>query len=899
MSAANKKQRDLTPDEIAAALSYLNADDRDTWWKMAFAVKSELGEAGHSIWDDWSRRSDAYDERHAMQVWKSAKAGGGINIGTLVWEAQQLGFELDKSEAAQPTAEQMEERARIRAEAKARSEKETREAHAAAMVEANRIWEAAVPADMHPYLAKKGVKAHGLRIGSWPLRRKTGEVYGHQEGTLLVPMRNIKGQITSLQAIFDKMPSGFKQSKSYLRDGNKSRSWHMIGQIGDGGMIAFCEGYATGATIRELTGWCVIVVFDRTNFMGVMEIFGETTPGIAKVVCADNDQYNPNGKNDGVHDAKKAANTLGCKVLIPQFKDLTGEPTDFNDLATREGAEEAKRQLGVLPPEQKEIAPANDNNPFYPLGYDRGNYFYLVSGTQQITRLTASQHSKAYMMQLAPLYYWCDEYPAKNGAAWDVAADALMRQCEAMGVFTPDVIRGRGAWMDEGRVVFHFGSHLWVDGELMGITAIRSKYVYEKDLELREPHRTPLSDAEGAELLDIARQFRWTKPASAALLAGWVAMAALCGALKWRPHIWLTGGAGCGKTTVLNEFVHTLMGGMDVFAQGNSTEAGIRQELRSDALPVLFDESEQNNDREVGRVQNVLSLIRQASSQSEAKTLKGSISGESMHFMVRSMFCLSSIQVGIKHQADYERLTVLALRPKRDDKDAANSWDRLKERLHWLKRDEELPSRLFRRALDLLPVTLKNIKTFVDAASRHFGSVREGDQYGTLLAGCWSLTSSELATPSEAAAMIASFDWSEYRENLEMEESTKALSGLMEAQLRTPAGVSLTVFEVVSAAAGAEASNVLTAGDADKLLQRYGMRAEPKEGVLLLSNTSQALTDLLKSTPYAADLRGQLLRVAGVARWPKTVRFNGIGSKCISVPLDTILERTERDGPPF
>lgn len=895
---AQSKQRDITEKEAEQALSYLDSSDRDLWWKMAFAIKSEFGENGFSIWDNWGRTFVDYDERHAMQVWKSAKAGGGVNIGTLIYEAKLMGFELDASEEAQPDLAAQEARAKMRAEAKAQSIRETREAHAAAMIQANAIWDAATPASVHPYLTKKGVQASGLRVGSWPLRRKTGEVYGQQEGTLLVPMRNIKGQITSLQAIFDKMPSGFTQGKSYLKDGNKSGSWHMIGQIGDGDTIALCEGYATGATIRELSGWCVLVCFDRTNLLTVGEQVRELTPGIAMVVCADNDQFTEG--NPGVHDAKKAANTIGAKVLIPQFKNPTKEHSDFNDLATVEGVEEAKLQLGIKKPAPKDVAPANDNNPFYPLGYDRGNYFYLVSGTQQLCKLSAAQHSKAHMMQLAPLSYWMTEYPAKQGVAWDIAADELIQQCQAMGVFTPDVIRGRGAWMDEGRVVFHFGSNLWVDGDLMSITAIRSKFVYEKDLELSQPNDRPLTDKEGQELVDIARQFRWTKPASAALLAGFVALAPLCGALRWRPHVWLTGGAGCGKTTVLNEYVHTLMGGMDVFAQGNSTEAGIRQELRSDALPVLFDESEQNNEREAGRVQNVLSLIRQASSQSEAKTLKGSVSGESMHFMVRSMFCLSSIQVGIKHQADYERLTVLALRPKRDDNDAANSWDKLKERLHWLKRDEELPTRLFRRALDLLPTTLKNIKTFVDAASRHFGSVREGDQYGTLLAGCWSLTNTGLATPSQAAELIASFEWEEFRENLEMDDSTKALGALLEAQLRTPAGVSLTVFEVVTTASGAgDASQMLTAGEAEKLLQRYGMRTELDTQQLLLSNTSQALTDLLKHTAYAADWRGQLLRVAGVHRFEKSKRFNGTVSKCIAVPLSAIMERTEREGAPF
>lgn len=895
---AQQKIRDLTEDEIAQALSYLSPTDRGTWVKMCFAIKAELGDDGFDIWDNWSRQDSEYSESAARWTWKSGKVGGKVTIATLVWEAQQNGFKLEAPEAAKLDEQQAEERKRVRAEARAKSAKEERERKAAALIQAEAIWQAAQPTAVHPYLTRKQVHAYGLRIGQWPLRNRAGEVYGQAPGVLLIPMRNAKGQLTSLQCVFDQLPKGYTEGKSYLKDGEKSGSWFMIGQITEGCKIALCEGYATGATIHELTGWTVLVCFDRTNLLTVAEQIRPNTPGVEIVICADNDQYHGEGKtNDGVLDAKRAGNAIGAKVLVPQFASLEGEPTDFNDLYAREGKDDTLFQLGYSVPKPKAPEAANDNDPFYPLGYDRGFYFYLVTGTKQLCKLSASQHSKAHMMQLAPLDYWNMEYPAKSGPAWDVAADELMRACEARGVFSADVIRGRGAWLDEGRTVFHFGSHLWVDGTEMAVTRIRSRYVYEMDRSINSQADTALTDSEGQMLVDVAKQFRWSKPASAALLAGFVALAPLCGALKWRPHIWITGGAGCGKTTVLNEYVHTMMGGKDIFAQGNSTEAGIRQTLGSDALPVLFDESEQNNEREAGRVQNVLSLIRQASTESAAKTLKGTAGGDAMHFITRSMFCLSSIMVGMKHQADLERLTVLALRPKREDTDAASNWDKLKEQLHLIQRDSEMPARLFTRALNLLPTTLKNIGTFVDAASRKFGSVREGDQYGTLLAGCWSLMSSKLATPAEAAALIESFEWDEFRENIEVDESTKALGALLEAQIRVGGGSSATVYEIVRASTGAVTAGVpLTMADAEATLARYGMRVLNDD--LLLSNNSHSLVELLHGTPYGADWRGQLLRVPGVRRHEKAVRFNGQASKCVAVPLGSIMDR-KREGAPF
>lgn len=881
---------DLTESDISAALNFVDSSDRDTWVKMAMAVKSELGDAGFDIWDQWSRQSANYSERDARHVWKSCKAHGSVTIATLIFEAQQAGFSFDTT--VKLTDEQAAQRQAARQAAQKQSAAEERERQKQASETATNCWNMAVPCDLHPYLSRKHVKAHGLRVGNWPLRNKFGEIYGQAENVLLIPIMDERGTIISLQGIFDQLPYGYEKNKSFWRDGRKSGGFFMIGKVGESDTIALTEGYATGATIHELTGWTVAVCFDRTNLESIAQTLKAMRKGCQVVICADNDQFTEG--NPGVKDARAAAALIGARVAIPHFASLEGKPTDFNDLFVREGAGVVIDQLGFDP----DIDSDNDNEPFCPLGYNRGDYFYLVYGTKQITKITASQHSKSNLLQLAPLSFWCSEFPGtgQSMVSWDMAADFLMRNCERKGVFSPDIIRGRGAWLDDGRTVYHFGSHLWVDGVAMATTAIRSRYVYEMDRRINEPAASALTDEEGQKLVDIATKFRWTKPASAALLSGFVGLAPICGALRWRPHIWITGGAGCGKTTVLNEYVHTLMAGTDIFAQGNSTEAGIRQELRSDALPVLFDESEQNNERETSRVQNIIALIRQASSQSGAKTLKGTASGEAMQFHIRSMFCLSSIQVGIKHQADVERLTVLALRPKREEREAADNWKQLKEQLYWMQRDQTLPARLFRRSLEILPTTLMNIEIFVDAAAKHFGSVREGDQYGTLLAGCWSLTCQRVATPAEAAAMIAQYDWSEYRESQDTDESVKALIALMESQIKTSAGGSASVYEVVRAARGDDVPTVTgTASDADQVLQRYGMRVIGND--LVLSNTSHALSELMKNTPYASDIRGQLLRVKGVRRYEKSVRIGSAVTKCIAISASVIMDPIQEQVP--
>lgn len=79
-------------DNIQAALHCIPARDRETWVLMGMAVKSELGEEGFGLWDDWSRQADSYRESDAQAAWRSFKANGNTTIGTLYHEAEKHGF---------------------------------------------------------------------------------------------------------------------------------------------------------------------------------------------------------------------------------------------------------------------------------------------------------------------------------------------------------------------------------------------------------------------------------------------------------------------------------------------------------------------------------------------------------------------------------------------------------------------------------------------------------------------------------------------------------------------------------------------------------------------------------------------------------------------------------------
>ena len=82
-------------DRIRKALAFIPAEDRDTWLRMGMAIKSELGDNGFDVWNEWSQQAESYKQATAREVWKSIKAGGGVNIGTLFHEAKANGWRDD------------------------------------------------------------------------------------------------------------------------------------------------------------------------------------------------------------------------------------------------------------------------------------------------------------------------------------------------------------------------------------------------------------------------------------------------------------------------------------------------------------------------------------------------------------------------------------------------------------------------------------------------------------------------------------------------------------------------------------------------------------------------------------------------------------------------------------
>ena len=564
------------------------------------------------------------------------------------------------------------------------------------------------------------------------------------------------------------------------------------------------------------------------------------------------------------------------------------EADDDHDLQTANGS------TTVRPPAGQRSA-ANSpggGEPFVCLGYDSDGYFYQPRSTGQVVRLGSSAHGGVNLCRLAPLAYWETLYPNKRGVNWTAAASDLFCRQATIGMFDPDLLRGRGIWWDEGRCVLHLGDRLVVDGEPRPLsTTLNSHFHYQRGAALvGTADAQPLSDEEALLVLTLADRFHWEVPASAMLLAGWLTLAPICGALRWRPHLWLSGPAGSGKSHLFERFCGVLLADLAQVFVGSVTEAGIRQTLRSDALPVLIDEAESNEREDQQRIQAILALARVASSESRAAIVKGSPTGEVARYSVRSMFLLSSIATGLKQGADRRRFAPLNLRNP-------SELPQQQREAHWQALDRDLEqlitpafaNRLIARTVALIPVIRRSIVVCSQVAAAHFDSQALGDQYGTLLAGAWSLQASRVPSAGEVQSLIDGADWSSYRESTEVPDERRCLNRILQHQLRVESEertvVTRTVLELVELVSSALPSPMEPVRPADvaDLLARHGLRV--REGELLISNSAEAIGRMLADTAWVTNWGAILSRLPGASR-SLLVHFRGLGSsRAVALPL--------------
>ncbi|MFZ4478665.1 MAG: PriCT-2 domain-containing protein, partial [Rhodoferax sp.] len=331
----------ITPELIRSALQYVSANlPRDEWARVGMAIKSEYpDDAGRDLFTEWSATAASYDAKATGATWRSLKQSGGVSIGTLLHLAKENGFTLPKADQAvtPPDPATVARLAREQAERQQAEQARQQAAHDQAASEAAALWAQASETGESPYLARKGVKPHGVRFAA--------------DGCLLVPVRDASGTLWNVQRIAPAKPADGGTDKLFLKGGRKSGLWHLLGDVAtlasDGagpGVLLVAEGYATAASVFEATGRPTACAFDAGNLAPVVKALHQAHPAALIVVCGDDDvqTFARTGHNPG-RDKATAAAKMGRGGIAVFPEGLPAGGSDFNDLHQASGLDEVRR----------------------------------------------------------------------------------------------------------------------------------------------------------------------------------------------------------------------------------------------------------------------------------------------------------------------------------------------------------------------------------------------------------------------------------------------------------------------------------------------------------------------------------------------------------------------------
>ena len=184
--------------------------------------------------------------------------------------------------------------------------------------------------DGHPYLQIKKVRSYGLHLSD--------------ENTLAIPLRDIKGDIKSLQWIF---PDG---TKRFFKGAPFTGIFWAIAldtlKDNPNSPILIGEGYATMAKIYELTSLPCVAAMNCYALKTIAEIIKKHFKRKI-IIMADDDAKTKidTGKNPGLDSAYDACNFLKLQgVFSPPFKS-TDDGTDWDDFALKYGDDATSKIL--------------------------------------------------------------------------------------------------------------------------------------------------------------------------------------------------------------------------------------------------------------------------------------------------------------------------------------------------------------------------------------------------------------------------------------------------------------------------------------------------------------------------------------------------------------------------
>ncbi|MBC2717771.1 MAG: hypothetical protein HF978_20910 [Desulfobacteraceae bacterium] len=376
------------------------------------------------------------------------------------------------------------------------------------------------------------------------------------------------------------------------------------------------------------------------------------------------------------------------------------------------------------------------------------------------------------------------------------------------------------------------------------------------------------------EIISQVDQWEFTGRSDSLLITGWMLAQIVQTAWKWRPHLWISGSQGSGKS-YLTMLADDILGGLCLRKEGNGlTEAGLRQSIFNHAKCVIIDEFEQSDHRE-----KIIEILRSAGRG--GYITKGSVSQTAVNFKINHMVMVCSIETGLIRAAEKNRYLLVQ----------TNKNENVKPKLPTTDKANELQKYM-------LAYALWAIWKAKDAITRlpHFQG--QDNRWIESVSVPFSMLASCTDDPAGQLTSMVSFYLNDQVDRLaeEVEEDeTALLDAILMSTIRLPIEVEApsgsmsampkTIYDIRTVG---QIINDLNISDAhDKTLHAHGIRLSAlKTGENYLAMHAIVVKKkLLSNTRWAKlNIRDILMRIPGAI--DRREYIAGVQNRCILIPLE-------------
>lgn len=255
----------------------------------------------------------------------------------------------------------------------------------------------------------------------------------------------------------------------------------------------------------------------------------------------------------------------------------------------------------------------------------------------------------------------------------------IINSCTAAGVWSPEGhTRGSGVWYSsDGELIINSKDGVYKVSEngteIVERCIVGQKFIYPAAKRGVFSDKIAAVDDVRRMINTLESGWQWRRDSDGFLAAGWVLMQAYVAALDARPHLYLTGESGSGKS-FFQEWINSFLGTWAIRVENGkeSSLAGLRQAVKNDAVTLLVDELEpkagatpEDTYRLNALIRGVLQMLRSAYSQSRTDSysvVKGTAHGEVARHDVRVSAMINGIAESELEQADRNRMIRVEMR---------------------------------------------------------------------------------------------------------------------------------------------------------------------------------------------------------------------------------------------